>query len=110
MEALRGDLKDMEASAPAVEMALRNKGPDRLASKTAHFPGPEWTPVEQSLWKRAPSAKIPVMVDFGNDHPERPLAGDLLTKKLRPWRYLHANTVIPACVTRSTNPANSIRE
>jgi dihydroorotase len=28
-------------------------------------------------------AKIPVMVDFGNDHPERPLA-DLLTKKLRP--------------------------
>jgi dihydroorotase len=29
------------------------------------------------------AANIPVMVDFGNDHPERPLA-DLLTKKLRP--------------------------
>jgi dihydroorotase len=28
-------------------------------------------------------AKIPVMVDFGTDHPERPLQ-DLLTKKLRP--------------------------
>jgi dihydroorotase len=29
------------------------------------------------------AANLPVMVDFGNDHPERPLA-DLVTRKLRP--------------------------
>jgi dihydroorotase len=33
--------------------------------------------------KSGTKAVFPVMVDFGNDHPERPLA-DLVTKKLRP--------------------------
>jgi dihydroorotase len=75
-----GDLKDMEV-APAVEMALRHKGLI-VGIKTAHYPGPEWTPVEHAV-EAGTLAKIPVMVDFGNDHPERPLA-DLLTKKLRP--------------------------
>jgi len=75
-----GDLKDMEV-APAAEMALRHKGLI-VGIKTAHYPGPEWTPVEHAV-EAGTLAKIPVMVDFGNDHPERPLA-DLLTKKLRP--------------------------
>ena len=46
------------------------------------MPGPEWTPVEHAV-EAGNLANIPVMVDFGNDRPERPLA-DLLTKKLRP--------------------------
>ena len=67
--------------APAAEMALRHKGLI-VGIKTAHYAGPEWTPVEHAV-EAGTLAKIPVMVDFGNDHPERPLA-DLLTKKLRP--------------------------
>jgi dihydroorotase len=50
--------------------------------KTAHFNGPEWTPVEQAVIAGT-RANIPVMVDFGTDRPTRPLY-DLLTKKLRP--------------------------
>ena len=74
------DLTDMEA-APAAEMALRHKGLI-VGIKTAHYTGPEWTPVEHAV-EAGTIAKIPVMVDFGTDRPERPLA-DLLTKKLRP--------------------------
>jgi dihydroorotase len=50
--------------------------------KTAHFGGPEWTPVEQAVLAGT-DAGLPAMVDFGADRPERPLY-DLLTKKLRP--------------------------
>ena len=51
--------------------------------KTAHFGGPEWTPVEQAVIAGT-KANIPVMVDFGTNHPNtRPLY-DLLNKKLRP--------------------------
>ena len=50
--------------------------------KTAHFNGPEWTPVEQAVIAGT-RANLPVMVDFGANRPERPLY-DLLTKKLRP--------------------------
>jgi dihydroorotase len=50
--------------------------------KTAHFGGPEWTPVEQAVIAGT-KASLPVMVDFGADRPTRPLY-DLLTKKLRP--------------------------
>jgi dihydroorotase len=74
------DLKDMEV-APAVEMAKKYKGLI-VGIKTAHYTGPEWMPVEHAV-EAGTAAGIPVMVDFGNDHPERPLA-DLLTKKLRP--------------------------
>jgi dihydroorotase len=74
------DLTDMEA-APAADMAKRYK--DVIVGiKTAHYAGPEWTPVEHAV-EAGTSAGIPVMVDFGTDHPERPLY-DLLTKKLRP--------------------------
>jgi dihydroorotase len=74
------DLADMEA-APAAEMAKKYKGLI-VGIKTAHYTGPEWTPVEHAV-EAGTAAGIPVMVDFGNDHPERPLA-DLVTKKLRP--------------------------
>jgi dihydroorotase len=74
------DLTDMEA-APAAEMALRHKGLI-VGIKTAHYAGPEWTPVEHAV-EAGTAAKIPVMVDFGSDRPQRPIA-ELLTKKLRP--------------------------
>jgi dihydroorotase len=50
--------------------------------KTAHFAGPEWTPVENAV-KAGTLANIPVMVDFGANKPERPIEV-LLTQKLRP--------------------------
>ncbi len=74
------DQTDMEA-APAAEMALKYKN-IVVGIKTAHYAGPEWTPVEHAV-EAGTIAKIPVMVDFGSDRPERPLY-DLLTKKLRP--------------------------
>lgn len=74
------DQTDMEA-APAAEMALRHKGLI-VGIKTAHYAGPEWTPVEHAV-EAGTTAGIPVMVDFGSDRPERPIF-DLLTKKLRP--------------------------
>ena len=75
------DLSDMDAK-PTAEMALRY--PNVIVGiKTAHYAGPEWKPVEQAV-EAGTKANIPVMVDFGTNHPnERPLS-DLLTKKLRP--------------------------
>jgi dihydroorotase len=74
------NLEDMDGAATAA-MAL--KYPQTVVGiKTAHYAGPEWTPVEQAVIAGT-KANIPVMVDFGVDHPERPLY-DLLTKKLRP--------------------------
>jgi dihydroorotase len=75
------NLADMEA-APAAEMAKRYPGVI-VGFKTAHYAGPEWTPVEHAVEAGNLAGGIPVMVDFGEDHPERPLA-DLVTKKLRP--------------------------
>ncbi len=75
------DLTDMEPE-PAAKMALEHKDVI-IGIKTAHYPGPEWTPVENAV-KAGTLANIPVMVDFGNNHPkERPLE-QLLTVKLRP--------------------------
>jgi dihydroorotase len=71
---------DMEV-APAAQMALKHKDVI-IGVKTAHYTGPEWTPVEHAV-EVGTLAKIPVMVDFGTDRPERPIV-DLLTKKLRP--------------------------
>ena len=78
--AFEQDLADMVA-APAAAMARRH--PDVIVGiKTAHYAGPEWTPVEQAV-QAGTLANIPVMVDFGVDKPERPLA-ELVTHKLRP--------------------------
>lgn len=74
------DLSDMEAK-PTAEMALKYKGLI-VGVKTAHFAGPEWTPVEHAV-EAGTLAHIPVMVDFGANRPERPIYV-LLTQKLRP--------------------------
>jgi dihydroorotase len=78
--AFEQDLADMVA-APAAEMARRHPGLV-VGIKTAHYAGPEWTPVERAV-EAGTLAGLPVMVDFGADKPERPLA-ELLTRKLRP--------------------------
>ena len=65
---------------PAAEMALRHKGLV-VGIKTAHYEGPEWTPVERAV-EAGRRAGVPVMVDFGANRPERPI-GELLTRKLR---------------------------
>ena len=89
---MRGDkfeqnLADMEAR-PTADAALRHKG--LIAGiKTAHYAGPEWAPVERAV-EAGTQANIPVMVDFGSNRPERPLA-ELVTRKLRPGDiYTHA--------------------
>jgi dihydroorotase len=50
--------------------------------KTAHFAGPDWAPVERAV-EAGTLTNVPVMVDFGSNKAERPLA-ELVTKKLRP--------------------------
>jgi dihydroorotase len=75
------ELPDMEAT-PTAAMAMKHKGLI-IGVKTAHYTGPEWTPVERAV-EAGTAANVPVMVDFGTNHPDaRPLA-DLVTKKLRP--------------------------
>lgn len=74
------DLADMDAR-PTADMARRYPGVV-VGVKTAHYAGPEWLPVEHAV-EAGTLANIPVMVDFGANKPERPLA-ELLTKKLRP--------------------------
>src|SRR5438128_4271298 len=89
---MRGDkfeqnLTDMEAR-PTADMALRHKGLI-VGIKTAHYAGPEWAPVERAV-EAGTQANIPVMVDFGSNRPERPMA-ELVTRKLRPGDiYTHA--------------------
>jgi dihydroorotase len=81
------DLSDMEAR-PTADMALRHKGVV-VGVKTAHYEGPEWTPVERAV-EAGRQANIPVMVDFGSNRPERPMS-ELVTNKLRPGDiYTHA--------------------
>src|ERR671936_1338594 len=63
------------------DMAIRHKGLI-VGIKTAHYAGPEWAPVERAV-EAGTQANVPVMVDFGANRPERPLA-ELVTKKLRP--------------------------
>jgi dihydroorotase len=74
------DLADMVA-APTAEMAKKYPGVV-VGVKTAHYGGPEWTPVEHAV-EAGTLANIPVMVDFGANKPERPVA-ELVTRKLRP--------------------------
>jgi dihydroorotase len=74
------DLTDMDAKATA-DQATKNRGVV-VGVKTAHYRGPEWTPVERAV-EAGTIANIPVMVDFGTFRPERPYQ-DLVLKKLRP--------------------------
>lgn len=74
------NLADMEAT-PTAEMARRYPGLI-VGIKTAHYAGPEWAPVERAV-EAGTTANIPVMVDFGNNRPERPVS-ELVSQKLRP--------------------------
>jgi dihydroorotase len=78
--AFEQDLADM-AAAPTADMAKKHPGLI-VGVKTAHYAGPEWKPVEQAV-EAGTLAGIPVMVDFGANKAERPLAA-LVTTKLRP--------------------------
>ncbi|MGA4837433.1 amidohydrolase/deacetylase family metallohydrolase [Streptomyces sp. G45] len=81
------DLSDMKPG-PAAAKALQYPG-TIVGIKTAHYEGPEWTPVDNSI-QAGKDANIPVLVDFGEPRPERPLK-TLLTEKLRPGDiYSHA--------------------
>ena len=70
-------------------MALRHKGLI-VGIKTAHYEGPEWAPVERAV-EAGTIADVPVMVDFGADRPERPLA------ELRRRRSCARATSTPTC-------------
>jgi len=74
------NLADMDPE-KAAEVANRYHGLI-VGIKTAHYAGPEWTPVEHAV-QAGTLANIPVMVDFGENRPERPISV-LLTQKLRP--------------------------
>ncbi|MEP7366103.1 MAG: amidohydrolase/deacetylase family metallohydrolase [Acidobacteriota bacterium] len=50
--------------------------------KTAHYTHKDWIAVERAV-KAAEGLDVPVMVDFGTNHPERPI-GTLFMEKLRP--------------------------
>ncbi len=78
--AIEQNLDDMDARATAEE-AKKFKAVV-VGIKTAHYDGPEWTPVEGAV-EAGTLAGIPVMVDFGTFRPERPFQ-DLVLKKLRP--------------------------
>jgi dihydroorotase len=73
------NLEDMQAK-PSADMAKRYKNVI-VGIKTAHYAGPEFTPVERSV-EAGSVADIPVMVDFGRDFPQRRLE-ELLATKLR---------------------------
>jgi len=74
------NLADMEVT-PTADMCLRYR--DLIVGiKTAHYAGPEWTPVERAV-EVGSKVGIPVMVDFGANRPERPTS-ILWTEKLRP--------------------------
>ena len=73
------DLADMEAK-PTAEVALPHKGLV-VGIKTAHYEGADWLPVERAV-EAGTLAGVPVMVDFGDNRPERPISG-LLGQKLR---------------------------
>ena len=74
------NLADMDARLCALR-ASENK--DTIVGiKTAHFRGPEWTPVDRAV-EAGKLANVPVMVDFGEFVPERPFR-DLVGKHLRP--------------------------
>ncbi|MBM3734348.1 MAG: amidohydrolase/deacetylase family metallohydrolase [Acidobacteria bacterium] len=81
------DASDMKPE-PLAEMAKQH--PQIVVGvKTAHYRHKDWTAVENAV-KAGTLADIPVMVDFGSNHPERPIRA-LFMEKLRPGDiYTHA--------------------
>jgi dihydroorotase len=85
-QAFEQHLPDMMA-APAAEMAHRY--PDVIVGiKTAHYAGPDWTPVERAV-EAGTLANLPVMVDFGPRRSSRPLTVLLGSKLRRGDIYTH---------------------
>jgi len=77
--AFEQDLADMQPQ-PTADAALQHKGLV-VGIKTAHYEGPDWSPVERAV-EAGTAAGVPVMVDFGANRRERPITG-LLGQKLR---------------------------
>jgi len=75
---------------PNAVIALAKKYPETIVGvKTAHYASYEWIAVDNAV-KAGEGANIPVMVDFGTFHVERPHE-ELLLKHLRPGdMYTHA--------------------
>ncbi|WP_327660640.1 MULTISPECIES: amidohydrolase/deacetylase family metallohydrolase [unclassified Streptomyces] len=74
------DVSDMKPG-PAAEKAAEY--PDTVVGiKTAHYEGKDWAAVDNAV-EAGDKADLPVMVDFGANHPERPIE-QLLGEKLRP--------------------------
>ena len=74
------------------------------AIKTAHFSGPEWTPVERAV-EAGTMANIPVMVDFGTFRPERPYQ-ELVLQAPAPGRHLHAH--VSRCAFRCSTTSGKL--
>ena len=74
------NIADMDGEATGA-MAKRYPG-IVVGIKSAHFVGPEWEPYIQAV-KAGTIANIPVMIDYGSNRIERPLA-ELLSTYLRP--------------------------
>ncbi len=101
------DLSDMEAK-PTAEMAMKHKEVV-VGVKSAHFSGPEWKPYEQAV-EAGNIAKIPVMIDYGSNRPERPLY-ELLTKVLRPGDiYTHMYSGLRGEQDASGGPSKAMLE
>jgi len=74
------DTNDMDVAAT---VAMGKKHKDIVVGiKTAHYAHKDWTAVERAV-QAAEGLSVPVMVDFGSNHAERPI-GTLFTEKLRP--------------------------
>ena len=80
------NLDDMDAQATA--KVAKQYAETVVGIKTAHYSGPEWIPVDRAI-EAGKQANIPIMVDFGRFHPDRPFE-ELVTKRLRPGdMYTH---------------------
>ncbi|MDX2181642.1 MAG: amidohydrolase/deacetylase family metallohydrolase [Bryobacteraceae bacterium] len=77
------DLAEQGDFDPQAVAALAKKHRDVVVGvKTAHYQKPDWESVDSAL-EAGRAASIPVMVDFGYFHIERPF-WKLVTEKLRP--------------------------
>lgn len=75
---------DPEEMDPQKTAEMAKKYPEIIVGvKTAHYGGPEWVSVERAV-EAGNLADIPVMVDFGGNHPEKRPIGELFLEKLRP--------------------------
>jgi dihydroorotase len=84
--AIEQNKEDMD---PALVVAMAKKYPETIVGvKTAHYAGHEWIAVDNAV-KAGTAANIPVMVDFGVFHIERPHE-ELVLSHLRPGdMYTH---------------------